>query len=237
MSKKIIGIPGWSLGDSSFGVTKPYMEFFSQFGLVKILSPQKGIEKVDLLVLSGGLDMSSADYDEIPSFTNSNIDVYKDYFYRQNLKQYIENKIPIFGICLGLQELAVYFGSKLTQNLLYHPYYSDPRTELVHEVFPVTGFNEQSGEWTYKVSKDKKDKNRIEVNSMHHQGLELANMSEDLIPTLLADNYPSMLVEAFIHKELPISAVQFHCEEIFDQYSTEQVENLLEFNTQKTLLK
>lgn len=223
--KKIISIVGYSLGENSFGVTKPYLEFFSQFGQVKILTPQEGMEKTDLLILPGGSDLSSIEYGQVPGFMNSNPDLYKEYFFKQNLKQYIESGTPIYGICLGFQMLAVYFGSKLTQNLLYHPYYSSPRTELVHEVYPVTGIN-VDGEYTYKKGSKGKE---IKVNSMHHQGVELDNLGLDLIPTYLCDNYPSMLVEGFRHKELPIAGCQSHPEESWSNEIINEIETLLNF--------
>ena len=52
--KKII-IPGWSTGDSSWGVTKPYLDFFSNYGQVDIITPRKGIVEADLLVIPGGI--------------------------------------------------------------------------------------------------------------------------------------------------------------------------------------
>ena len=55
-SYKKIGIVGWSTGESSFGVTKPYLQYLSSFGQVEILTPSKYIrEDLDLIVLPGGV--------------------------------------------------------------------------------------------------------------------------------------------------------------------------------------
>ena len=80
--KKIIGIVGWNTGDNSFGVTKPYIDWLSNFGIVRILSPQNGIDdSIDLLVLPGGLDITPQSMNQVPGFFTSNTDVMKQYYY------------------------------------------------------------------------------------------------------------------------------------------------------------
>lgn len=225
MSKKI-GIVGWAVGQNSFGVTNSYLEFFSQYGEVEILTPKKGVVPLDLLVLPGGADLSSSEYGEVPSFSNTNPDLYKEYFYKQNLQQYIDNGTSIFGICLGFQMLGVKFGCKLTQNLLYHSETSNPRNELVHELHQVKGYDDISKEWVIK--KEHKKDQIIKVNSLHHQGIQLKDFNADeLVPLYAADNYPSYLVEVFKHKQLPIAGVQYHPEEIYDEISDLLITTLL----------
>jgi len=107
MGKKLIGIPGWSLGENSFGVQKAYLEYLSNFGQVEILTPNSNIRTdLDLVVLPGGADTMSYNYNQVPSFQNSMADPYKDYFAKVNLPQYINANIPIFGICLGIDLCA-----------------------------------------------------------------------------------------------------------------------------------
>ncbi len=211
MSKKII-IPGWSTGDSSWGVTKPYLDFFSTFGQVDIITPRKGIVEADLLVLPGGMDLNPNKYGEVPGFYTGNIDVYKNYFYEQNLQQYVEAGIPIFGICLGFQSICSYFGSKLTQHM-YHPY-SSSRSELVHKVFPVVGKEPTDG---YLTKRGKNDEH-FKVNSLHHQAVSQFDLSNDLKPLYIDED--GYYVEVVKHKTLPIAGVQFHPEELGYQEET-----------------
>jgi gamma-glutamyl-gamma-aminobutyrate hydrolase PuuD len=146
---KKIGIVGWNTSDTTFGITKAYAEWLSQFGVVQILSPQLGIdETIDLLILPGGLDLAPQciEDDTLPSFYTSNTDVMKQYFYDVNLSQYINKNIPIFGICLGMQQLSVHFGNSLKQ----------------HHAFEVSLIVSHAGKQIETVHK---------VNSIHHQGV------------------------------------------------------------------
>ena len=80
MKKKKILIPGWSLGENAWGVTKSYLEYLSQYGQVEILTPRKGIVEGDLLVLPGGADIAPRSYGQVPSFKLSGGDQYKQFF-------------------------------------------------------------------------------------------------------------------------------------------------------------
>lgn len=207
--KKIL-IPGWSLGDNSWGVTKTYLHYLSQFGQVEIITPKQGIVDGDLLVLPGGADINPSSYNQIPGFKTGNTDVYKQFFFENNLKYYVKSDIPIFGICLGMQQLNVFFGGSLTQD--YPFVYSGCRDSLVEEL----EFNPQS-----VVSKPLKYK----VNSLHHQGV----FESDLAPSLSADAISTVHknIEILSHKTKNIFGVQYHPEEINCQVANNIIINLL----------
>lgn len=219
MARKTILIPGWSMGPNSFGVTLPYMEFFSSFGNVIVAPPTKDIfPNVDLVVLPGGKDTLSSRYGEVPSFYNSDPDLYKEFFLENNLPEYIKAEVPIFGICLGMQMLQVHFGGKLVQNCL-HPYSSDKnRGELVHKV-------EFTKPFMYLKS-GLHPRGDYKVNSIHHQGVHIDELADDLEPIMLGEDKTT--VEALQHKELPIIGVQYHPEEIYDEVSMYLISGLLE---------
>ena len=226
-SKKIIGIPGWSTGDGSFGCTKTYLEAISHFGTPRILTPDEDIDSnVDMILLPGGLDANPNTYGEAPGFYTSNTDVFKNHFVQKKLPDYIKIGTPVFAICLGFQNLAVMFGSKLTQNFMYHEQ-SKSRWETAHDVYKVSSF--KNGILPKKLEGD----NGFKVNSHHHQGVTLNNLGPELEPLLLAHNHDRFLtgdgpiVEAFRHVNLPIVAIQWHFEELYDVFSRDIIKELL----------
>lgn len=225
MKRKTIGVPGYrNTNSDSFGVGIAYMEFLSKFGDVRILMPQEEFVKVDLLFLPGGADLTPSTYGEIPGYRTQNHDVFKEFFYHNRLDAYINRGVPVFGVCLGYQMLAAKFGSKLTQDFIFHAQ-SDKRTDEAHKVY--LRLNE------YGLPDEKFKKGIFEVNSFHHQGVTLENLGEDLIPLAFAENEDAYLtghnviVEAFKHRTLKISGVQWHPENIYDGYSRHLINELL----------
>ena len=144
----------------------------------------------------------------------SNSDLFKEFFYHNNLKSYIERGIPVFGICLGFQQLNVFFGGKITQHLPNYNIndYSVPREQLIQSCDIVAGWSK------YKTQL---------VNSLHHQGVQLSDLSTELNAIATSQYGEITLVEAFIHKSLAVAAVQWHPEHIIDEVSTNLVNHLL----------
>ena len=192
------------------------MELISRFGKPYIIFPGEELADIDLLVLPGGLDVAPQSFRAVPTFKTGNQDVFKQFFYDKRLSLYIDAGIPVFGICLGFQMLAVYFGSTMEQHLWRHPQ-SPGRSMAGHTVEPLP-------EAACYVTQP------FEVNSHHHQGVFLQGLSTELEPLVLAKADPDsglMLVEAFRHRSKPIMAVQWHPEEWFDAFSCMMINDLL----------
>lgn len=223
-----IGIVGWSTGEGSFGATKPYLEHLSKFGKVVVLTPMGGIiSDLDLIVLPGGKDMPTFRYGQVPGYQNSDSDQFKEFFYDNNLIQYIKAGIPVFGTCLGLQQIVVLFGGKLIQNVHWsHGYSNDPekggRGELVHKLIFTDKFKKVELE-ILANRKNSKVKD-IRTCSLHHQGVSTKKVPEELDLVAYTDDG---IVEAVMHKELPIGALQAHTEEDNNPLGMWMIENLL----------
>lgn len=224
---KKIGIVAWATGDNSFGVTKPYLDFFSKFGIVIMISPQQTdvIEDLDLLVLPGGRDVAPYRYGQAPGFWTGHPDVYLEHFDTQVLHKYISNNVAIFGICRGLQTLNVFFEGTLKQHLYNHPYSGSDRKDCVHLLnLNLEPFNNSN---CFKLTKDLTDKtifSKFRVNSLHHQAID--DLGKDFSVVAYTKNYNND-VEAIIHNKLPIAAVQYHPEEIHDALSYNLITQLL----------
>lgn len=242
--KKTILVPGYTYRNGSdiagFGVGINYLNFLHKFGKVRILTPDDEFVKGDLLFLPGGMDTASSNYGETPSFSLGHQDAHKEWFMKERLPHYI-GKIPIFGVCLGMQQLAVTFGSTLEQHLMWHKD-SDSRWSPAHYVFQDSAF--QNGIIKKSVKEEIKEKKYtnlgFKVNSHHHQCVYDTHLSDPLQPLLFAEqnewdmhflnqvaNHNSRIVEAFVHKELPIVGVQWHPEELYDRFSVQAMYDLL----------
>lgn len=179
---------------------------------------------INLLILPGGPDMDSTDTaymnPENPrGFVSrqqqSSCPIY-NYFIKNTLELYITADIPIFGVCLGFQVLAAYFGSKLFADIEGH---SDP--SKMHKIVLDDSLI---------IRKDQQISKNLSVNSYHHQAIK--TLGEALVPVAHAidSNKEPFLVEAFSHKSLAIAGVQWHPERIYnrlDSYTYKQTGKLI----------
>lgn len=149
---KKIGIVGGTIGTNGFGINLDYIEFIRALeGEPILLFPDSEVKSdLDLLILGGGSDINPLRYNQIPSFYTSDSDPIKEYFDMCVLPLYIKANVPIFGICRGLQNLAVTFGYTLIQEC-YHP--TNPKDDPCKLVHKVHTTNNET----------------FEVNSRHHQ--------------------------------------------------------------------
>lgn len=196
-----IGIIG-TTSEGSFGVPVTYLEWIKQFGNPVIIMPDDDIN-CDALILPGGRDVAPSSYGQAPRFYTGLTDPFKQYFFEHKLKNYVEAGIPIFGICLGMQQLNCFFGGTLEQNLKFHP--------------------QSSSRWkeAHKIKTNHKNYGShviMEVNSHHHQGVPLHRLAPDLLELAVSEGHDSV-VEAFIHHNSPIVGVQWHPEEFYDEIS------------------
>ena len=170
----------------------------------------KAMSGYDGLVITGGEDVDPRLSKATPVELVESIDRKRDDFEFMMLKNAIEKKIPILGICRGLQVANVFFGGTLVADLPESGYERHTakknEPELYHEISVNEGSLMQS---VVKVSGGK-------VNSYHHQSVRV--IADDLT----ASGYSGDdVIEAMEWKEKEgkqfLMLVQWHPERMADK--------------------
>ena len=170
------------------------------------------IRKCDGIVLSGGEDVHPRLYDKVDYMPRcQEVDEKRDEFEWKVLEYTEKNKLPLLGICRGLQIANVYFGGTLLPHIpdygkfdhsragssdRYHLIQVDPNSELRKMVDAVSG----------------------EINSAHHQAAD--RIGNGLVANALS---PDGVVEGLERQNMNEGAflllVQWHPERMTDQQS------------------
>lgn len=144
------------------------------------------------IIISGGIDINPNRYKEKCINSNFN-DILDDYdFLILDLASKL--KLPILGICRGLQLINVYFEGSLCQHIENH-------SNTLH---PITIINKHPFLLNNK-------KRVMIVNSFHHQAIK--DLGKDLVVCAISDDN---IIEAIYSTSLPIFAVQWHPELLED---------------------
>jgi len=139
--------------------------------------------QVDGVILSGGNDISGNLYGS--EVKNASMSELRDNTEKDMLNYCVANRLPVLGICRGMQFINIYFGGKLI-DLDNHP----PAVE--HSVVAnVSGFEQE-----------------FMVNSYHNQGITDGELASDLQSFAKHTG----VIEGIYHPELPIAGVQWHPE-------------------------
>lgn len=246
--KKVIGIlttyiPNYSVPQKkgTLGIEHAYFALFSQYGTVVIVTPEEspGDRHIDLLVLPGGPDLSTA----LTTSTEFTLDNGKDnpvytQFYKNKFYDWYRSGTPIFGICLGAQAINDRLGGTTTAHGNGHQ---------------ITGLHKITS-YSDKLGIGGKVGVVTDVNSRHHQFIRHHDLAECLMPvsfggsgregsplisnyllgrglSIFSDYYVknkherdlskipkgNTHVEAFIHLTKPVGAVQWHPEDCFER--------------------
>ena len=176
--RPVIGVSGsHNAADRQFFVRINYMESVLRAGGIPVLLPEISDEEtarqmldgLDGLLLAGGDDVLPSYYGEETLPACGETDAMRDTFEMLIAPMAIEKKLPIMGICRGIQLLAVAMGGTLFQDIesqkgieKAHHQQKPPYGEPVHAVNFVPGglFERIVGKTT------------VMANSMHHQAIK-----------------------------------------------------------------
>ncbi len=171
------------------------------------------VAQLDLLLLPGGVDIEPGRYGEEPSPALGMTIPERDEFDFAVLEAALARKLPVMGICRGMQLINVYFGGSLWQDL--------------PSEFPVKGVRHRGdhvGTLCHSIGVEPDSRlaaalgaTNAVVNSMHHQAVK--RLASGFRITARA---PDGVVEAIEHESLPVAGVQFHPEGLV-KYADDEV--------------
>jgi len=164
-----------------------YAKLLSTCGFLPIVLPyeiafEQYFDELNIegVLLTGGNDLSSCQENELSEK--------RDNFEKKLLTYSLQNNIPIFGICRGMQVIAEYFGSTL--------YKVKNQVNIKHSL---------------KVNKDSKYKVYLDslkkVNSYHQFGIDV--LAEELIISAKSED---CIIKALEHKKYKIFGQMWHTE-------------------------
>ena len=192
------------------GTSKNYIRAIEEFGgTVRKLYPGVPDSKfadIDGLLLTGGRDIDPIHYGEEQHET-TDIDFDRDALELPLCKRAMEEDLPIFGICRGIQIMNVAIGSSLYQDIPSQ--FTVPLTHKIIEntddswhdikIQPNSLLNEITSETT------------AEVNSRHHQSLKVIGAGF----TVTAQSKDGIIEAIEDESKQFVLGVQYHPERMF----------------------
>ncbi|NME36440.1 MULTISPECIES: gamma-glutamyl-gamma-aminobutyrate hydrolase family protein [Fusobacterium] len=163
----------------------------------------------DALLLTGGADIDPFLYNEERTKNLGNIKPERDFYEKELYSIAKEMKLPILGICRGMQLINVLEGGTLYQDLGYRECKENNIEHLQkdNKNYPCHYVSIEENSYLFEIFNSKK----IAVNSYHHQAVK--KLSSKFILTAQSSDG---IVEGFENKEEKIMCVQWHPEKMLD---------------------
>jgi putative glutamine amidotransferase len=185
------------------GVPLPLPDLKDELGARAVIAQVHG------LVLAGGADVSPLSYGEEPLDPRWAGDPVRDAYEQRLVHEAIRQRLPVLGLCRGIQLINVALGGSLWQDIE-----TQRPDSLVHrdwhrydELGHAIDVDPES--WIGRVHGRAGEARTLEVNSIHHQGLR--RLADGLKETAWA---PDGVIEAveWIDEARWVVGVQWHPE-------------------------
>jgi len=130
-------------------------------------------DRVDGLLIPGGIDMDPATFGEPPHPALGRIDPPRDRVELTLARWAIDDGKPLFGLCRGLQVINVALGGTLYQDLA-----GQCAGSLKHDYYPTEGYSRDYPAHDIRISAGTRLRGLlggpdVRVNSMHHQAVKV----------------------------------------------------------------
>ncbi len=186
-------------GDLMDNLELNYINYLMKFDIQPIIIPNIS-EKVESffelpiegIILTGGNGVNPELYGK-KAEEDSDISKKRDETEKKLLEIAIKKKLPVLGICRGMQFMNVFFGGKLVR-------ISDEVKGAVCHVATTHKI---------KIIDENFLGRETEVNSYHNYGVIEENLGKDL--NIFAKSTDDV-IEGVYHKDLPIAAIEWHPE-------------------------
>lgn len=189
-------------GDLVDSLENSYIEYFEKLGaeLVIIPNTSKQIESYfelmpEGIILSGGNTINPKLYGS--SLQEQSVSIERDATEKKILEIAVTKRIPVLGICRGMQFINVFFGGKLEniKDSVARALNHSPQGGIsaIHKIkFSVPDFGKEA-----------------EVNSYHNFGVTKNAVSSEL--KVFAESSDGV-IEGIYHPKLPIAGIEWHPE-------------------------
>ena len=175
-----------------------YTRYFERMGVELLALPNssKRINKyfelpIKGVILSSGNDVNPQLYNS--SEKGQSVSAERDSTEKKILQIAVKKKLPVFGMCRGMEFVNVFFGGKLARidaNGKVKHVASNHAVQIIDE-------------------KAKSFGSKFIVNSFHNYGIPKDLLSRELRPFAASEDG---LIEGFYHMKLPIAGVMWHPE-------------------------
>ncbi len=163
------------------------------------------IDSIDGLLLTGGGDVHPGFYDRPQEIDKARrVDEQRDEYEFELLDRALDENLPIFGVCRGMQVINVFLGGSLVPDLVsagFNDHTSAPNRTTAHTISIVQNSALQA----------LTGKTEIEVNSYHHQAVD--QLGRGLIASACSTDGAIEATEWVMKDRMPfLAAVQWHPE-------------------------
>ena len=198
-----IGISA-NLKDGLSCIAQTYVQAITQAGGVPVLIPvttdlqvlTSVLNRLDGILMSGGGDINPLYCNEDPIVALQDVNVERDMYDLILIRLAVARQLPFFGICRGMQLLAVALGGTIFQDIYAQaPQPPIKHSQTVAREYPSHRVTTTAGSRIRAILGD-----NVAVNSYHHQAIQTlpetfiasAHTSDGIIEAMESALYPTM---------------------------------------------